>query len=96
MAGNLPTATSGIRGVSFNNQIIMTGNSNNIWMHLRKPCKILQEVPMKKIIILRDPHLIWFNITSNTWVTVAFLKTKRSMHGVSTVSVNNVIDFCKQ
>ena len=60
MAGNLPTATSGIRGVSFNNQIIMTGNSNNIWMHLRKPCKILQEVPMKKIIILRDPHLIWF------------------------------------
>ena len=47
MAGNLPIPASGIRGVSFNNKIIMTGNRNNIWKSHRTSPKIGQRCVRK-------------------------------------------------
>ena len=100
MVGDLPgLAVAGLRGVTLNNNIFMTGSILYIFT-------FLAIFSMKYITggYFSGPNsgpaqpsdqILKFNKDNNTWETVGNMLMERSNHAISVVPLNDIIDFCK-
>ena len=91
--GALPSARSGLRGVTILNQFYVTGECWAVMMYL------LSVVPL---IIFPGGYddsdtlsdILRYEPESKEWTSTGHLATPRSVHGVSTVDITSVAAFC--
>lgn len=72
-SGDLPGPRPGLKGVSLDNKIFMTGGYND-------------GEPIDEILKL--------NIDTMKWELVSHMKSSRSFHGISSVPMSSVADYC--
>ena len=90
--GKLPVAMELLRGVSWNNNIFMTGH---IFIHVQfshNNSYVLGGYDGDS----NHDCILKFNPDEGSWSKVGQLKHGRSAHGASIVGVNDIIDYCNQ
>jgi len=74
-SGDLPGPRPGLKGVSLDNKIFMTGGYF-----------VTDEEPIDEILKL--------NIETMEWELVSHMKSPRSFHGISSVPMSSVAEYC--
>ena len=91
--GPLPLALYGLRGVSINNKIIMTGNFHLLLNQLKK-CDTFFLTGGEDTDY--EPHdtIYSFDVTNHVWNKIGRMQMKRGGHDLSVVNTKDVIDYC--
>ena len=92
-AGELPVAMNGLRGVSFDNNIFVTGN---ISIQQKYFSYVFPDITGGS----SDGNsyqdsILQFNPDDGSWTQVGQLQESRYDHGASVVDIDNFINFCK-
>ena len=90
-AGELPVAMDGLKGVSLNNNIFMTGN---IIVHKLLVKKTPDITGGSDGSSYRD-SVLRFKPDDGTWDEVGKMQHGRVNHGASLVNVDDVINYCQ-
>ena len=102
----LPSPAEGIRGVSFNNQIFMSGEQN---------ASVIDSCESKELQLTRirlcfaggfyrddlgnkqDSDLVLrYDVTESKWKPVGKMKSKRYLHGFSVIPAKDAAEYCNK
>ena len=92
--GELPVVMDGLRGVSMNNKVFITGNI----IHSAMISISINSNPggfnFDNYDLNYQDYILQFNVDNGSWTHVGQLQVTRSDHGASVVNVEDIINYC--